>query len=121
MEDAKYLTALGLQVGLKYSDPDKSVVKFLPNATKCDTWNDVRASHLSKNHKVVFILDNIKGILILLSLGIGVATLTLFIELEVMRVMTKATLTEKRRLQNGKKSGMARRLKRSPHPPFITV
>ena len=115
------MTALGLQVGLKYSDPDKSVVKFLPNATKCDTWNGVRASHLSKNHKVVFILDNIKGILILLSLGIGVATLTLFIELEVMRVMTKATLTEKGRPRIGKKSGMTRKLKRSPNPPFITV
>ena len=115
------MTALGLQVGLKYSDPGRSVVEFLPNATKCDTWNDVRASHLSKNHQVVFILDNIKGTLILLSLGIGVATLTLFIELEVMRVMTKATMTKRGRLRDGKKTGMTRQLKRSPNPPFITV
>ena len=69
LEDAKYLTALGLQVGLKYTDPEKSVGEFLPNATKCDTWNDVKASHLSRNHKVVVSLDDVKGWLKMWYLG----------------------------------------------------
>ena len=118
------MTALGLQVGLKYTDAEKSVGKFLPNATKCDTWNDVRASHLSRNHRVVVSLDDVKGTLILLSIGLGVATITLFLELEVMRMMTKARKSKRKARQQikrreGKQSGLSSQLQYTPYPPFI--
>ena len=51
----------------------------LPNSTKCDTWNDVRASHTSTN-AVQLKLDFIYGPAILICTGLILAMVTFCIE-----------------------------------------
>ena len=76
---------------------------------------------MSRNHRVVVSLDVVKGTLILLSLHISIATLTLFLELEVRRVMTKAMTKPRRQVmgREGKQLGMSNLLHCSPYPPII--
>ena len=59
---------------------EKDILKYVPNATQCLTWDAVQESHDAKRHKIVFALDNIYGMLILLAIGLGGALLVSMIE-----------------------------------------
>ena len=52
------------------------------NASKCNTWNDVYASHLVEGENIVLNFGHIFGLVILLSIGLG-ASLVIFI-LEIL-------------------------------------
>ena len=47
----------------------------LNNRTKCNSWNDIYDSHKKKGNENVIILDDIYGMLILLSVGLSAALL----------------------------------------------
>ena len=44
---------------------------FLPNSTKCMTWQDVKASHETDNPEVVVRIEDVYGMLILLAAARG--------------------------------------------------
>lgn len=60
--------------------------KYFPNATECLTRADVQKSHFGKDEKVVFKLENIYGMIILLTLGFGGGLLTLIAEIIINKV-----------------------------------
>ena len=60
---------------------DAELKKYVPNATECLTHDDVLKTHLEKDGRVVFKLENIYGMIILLSLGLGGSVLTLISEI----------------------------------------
>ena len=63
--------------------------KHVPYATKCLTHADVQKSHIGKDNKVVFKLENIYGMIILLALGLGGGVLTLIAEIFINKVGCK--------------------------------
>ena len=77
MEDANELIDLARETGLI----EAQFRRELPNATKCLSHADVERSHFGKDEKVVFKMDNIYGMIILLSLGLCVSTLIAMVEL----------------------------------------
>ena len=54
---------------------------YLPNSTKCMTWQGVKASHETDNSEVVVQIDDIFGMLILLTSGLGISLVVLTLEL----------------------------------------
>ena len=54
---------------------------FLPNSTKCMTWQDVKASHETDNPEVVVRIEDVYGMLILLAAGLCGAFIVLTLEL----------------------------------------
>ena len=56
------------------------IEEYIPNSTKCMTWQDVKASHEKDNPQVVVRLDDIYGMAILLALGLGGALVALTVE-----------------------------------------
>ena len=77
LEDFNYLVDLKDQMGLKFSED--AIKDYVPNATKCMTWQDVKASHDYVTTPVVIVKD-FYGILILLTSGLGIAMASLIIE-----------------------------------------
>ena len=75
VDDANSLIQLAKQMGLI----DFSYYNHMPNATKCNTINDIYQSHV--DDLVILEVDDIYGMLILLSLGIGGALLLLSFEM----------------------------------------
>ena len=55
--------------------------KHLPNATKCSTWNDVKQSHTIKDQKVVVQLEDIYGMIIILTVGLSGSVVVMIVEL----------------------------------------
>ena len=78
MEDINHLIGMSYQMGLEY---DRKLEYYLPNATKCSTWHDVKMSHHVEDQKVVAQLDDIYGMVILLAMGLGGAVTLLAWEL----------------------------------------
>ena len=64
---------MGLSLRKRYDD-------FLPNVTKCTTWQDVKASHKTGDNHVVINLDQTNGILIILLTGLIGAIMVTVIE-----------------------------------------
>ena len=64
-------------MGLKFTE---NIEDYIPNAAKCMTWQDVKASHEIENPQVVVRLEDIYGMAILLAMGIGGAVMVFFIE-----------------------------------------
>ena len=58
----------------------EDIEEYIPNSTKCMTWQDVKASHEKDNPQVVVRLDDIYGMLALLGLGAGGALITFIAE-----------------------------------------
>ena len=77
---------------------------YVPNATKCMTWQQVKASH-ETNTTLVITIENITGIIILLALGLGGAMMAL-----IMECWTKAIIHTKVRESFPKPQQMVRKL-----------
>ena len=71
-------------MGLKFTDIERNLGNYLPNASRCGTWGDVKASHKNKDHYMVLNYDDIYGLLIILAVGLF-ATLIIFIAEIVMK------------------------------------
>lgn len=56
----------------------------VPNSTMCATWQDIKASHTSKDPKIVLQLEDLFGMMILLFFGTSSAVLA-FVAENVMR------------------------------------
>ena len=65
-------------MGLKMTED--GIDNYVPNSTKCMTWQDVKASHEIEDPHVVLSLDEVYGMAILLALGLGVAAMVLCLE-----------------------------------------
>ena len=73
IEDVNRLIRLSVQMGLMDVRP------FVQNSTKCDTWNEILASHKSA-HTVELKLSDIYGMISLLSLGLLVTMASFIME-----------------------------------------
>ena len=95
MEDFNFLLDLKDQMGVEFSQD--GIEKFIPNATKCMNWQDVKASHDTDktNSILVITFEDIYGITILLALGLGGAITALVTECLISR-FKKSTSTKKR-------------------------
>ena len=91
LQDSNYLIDLMNQMDLEFST--NRLLNFLPNSTKCMTWHDVKASHETDNPKVFIRMNDILGMLILLSIGLGGAFIVFTMELLMRR---------KRSIRNGR-------------------
>ena len=71
-------------IGIRYQmgfSLESELDKHLPNATKCLTWQDVKQSHTTKDHKVVVQLEDTYGMMILLTGGIIGSVMIMILEL----------------------------------------
>ena len=90
LEDFNNLVDLKDQMGLEFSED--GIEDFLPNSTKCMTWQDVKASHETDTTLVITIKD-IFGIMILLALGLGGAMLALGMEFFTTPIISRSKKT----------------------------
>ena len=77
LEDFDFLIDMKDQMGLEFSG--EGVGNYIPNATKCMRWEQVKASHAADADLVIRI-EQLFGMLLLLGLGIGAASVALIIE-----------------------------------------
>ena len=75
---------------------DKNVEKYVPNATKCSTWHDVRTSHMKKDQNIVHHLDDIYGMIILLAIGISGSVVLLAAELLLTKAKCQKSWTSRK-------------------------
>ena len=78
LEDFNYLIGMRYQMGFSL---ESELDNHLPNATKCLTWHDVKQSHMTKDQNVVVKLDDIYGMIILLTVGLGLGVMIMIMEL----------------------------------------
>ena len=64
---------------------------FLPNVTKCMAWEDVKASHVSRDNLVVIKLDEIYGMMIILMAGLGGSIIIMMVEHLFQKIRPKKT------------------------------
>ena len=81
MEDVDHLIDLAAQAGLI----DASISSALPNGTKCNTWQDVRASHMADGHKIVVRFEDVYGMMGLLGLCSVVSLVAFAVEKMIRR------------------------------------
>ena len=79
MQDINYLIDLLNQLDLEFSS--NRAHNYMPNSTKCMTWQDVKSSHETDSPQVVIRIDDIYGVVILLAMGLGGALVVLALEL----------------------------------------
>ena len=77
------------QMGLAHDErlkQGKSILlkDIIPNATKCNSIDDVYKSHARKKGTVVMKVNDIYGLLALLGLGMGLALITLIAEMVLL-------------------------------------
>ena len=65
---------------VKCFTPDGLFYQAVPNSTKCATWQDIKASHMIKNPKIVLQLEDVFGMMIRLFIGINSAVLAFIAE-----------------------------------------
>ena len=94
MEDFNFLLDLKDQMGVEFSQD--GIEKFIPNATKCMNWQDVKASHDTDktNSILVITFEDIYGITILLALILGGAMAAFVMECLISKIK-KTTSTKK--------------------------
>ena len=85
LDDANELIEIARESGMI----DEEFKKRIPYTAKCLTHADVQKSHIGKDNKVVFKLENIYGMIILLALGLGGGVLTLIAEIFINKVGCK--------------------------------
>ena len=54
--------------------------KAVSNATKCETWEDIQASHSASGRSVVVMLDDTYGIWSLLAIGLTASVVIVLVE-----------------------------------------
>ena len=81
MEDVDHLIDLAAQAGFI----DASISSALPNGTKCNTWQDVRASHMSDGLKIVVTFEDVYGMMGLL----GFCSVTSLVAFAVERMIRR--------------------------------
>ena len=54
--------------------------KAVSNATKCETWEDIQASHSASGRDVVVMLDDTYGIWSLLAIGLSASVVIVLVE-----------------------------------------
>ena len=81
------------QLDLEFSS--NRVQGFIPNSTKCLTWQDVKASHETDSPEIVIRIDDIYGMVILLAMGLGGSLVVLILEL-LMKAQKERTLKNNR-------------------------
>ena len=75
---------MGRSLGTMYDN-------FLPNVTKCMTWEDVKASHAAGDNLVVIKLDEIYGMITILMVGLGGSVIIMMVEHLVQKIRPKKT------------------------------
>ena len=68
VEDFNHLIRDAHERGIELTK--KTLLRYIPNATKCDTWSDVKASHMEEQHSLVVNLDEITGMMVILTIGL---------------------------------------------------
>ena len=84
MEDVNKLIHLAHQSGIL-----DRVNQIMPNASKCLTRSAVEENNFSQNHKRVLEMNDIYGMLTILSIGLGVALLVFTIECITYKTYSK--------------------------------
>ena len=56
---------------------------YVPNYTKCETWNKVKDSHLKKDRTELMTYKDILGMLLLWTIGLGGSVLILMLEVSL--------------------------------------
>ena len=65
------------------------IEQSLNNRTRCNTWNDIYESHSVKENNAKLKFEDIKGTLILLSIGLGTAIILFLLENVNYRLMKR--------------------------------
>ena len=91
LDDFNYFIDMRIQMGFSF---EKNIELYIPNATKCWTWNDVKKSHHDDNVPVIK-LEDIIGLIILLAVGFGGAMTILTIESCTRIVLRKQSISNK--------------------------
>ena len=52
----------------------------VPNSTKCATWQDIKASHMIKDPKIILQIEDLFGMMILLFIGLSSSILAFIAE-----------------------------------------
>ena len=60
-------------------------LKAVSNATKCETWEDIQASHSASGRSVVVMLDDTYGIWSLLAIGLTASVVIVLVEALLQR------------------------------------
>ena len=92
MDDFNYFIDMRIQMGFSF---EKNIELYIPNATKCWTWNDVKKSHHDDDNVPVIKLEDIIGLIILLAVGFGGAMTILTIEFCTRIVLRKQSISNK--------------------------
>ena len=67
MGDFNYFIDMRIQMGFSF---EKNIELYIPNATKCWTWQDVLKSHVNNDDMMVIEPDHVFGLIILLLVGL---------------------------------------------------
>ena len=67
MDDFNYFIDMRIQMGFSF---EKNIELYIPNATKCWTWQDVKKSHVINDDMMVIEPDHVFGLMILLLVGL---------------------------------------------------
>ena len=65
------------------------IEQSLNNRTRCNTWNDIYESHAVRENNAKLKFEDIKGTLILLSIGLGTAIILFLLENVNYRLMKR--------------------------------
>ena len=83
LNDVNYLLNLASQMGLI----EGLYEKVRQNATKCNAWNDILATHKRTEGSLIIVMNDIKGILALLTIGLCISIIAFIVE--VLRPKSK--------------------------------
>ena len=71
MEDTNHILELALQMGLIKRLYDTAISNVAgSNFTRCRTWHDIEASHGANNPNTILEIEEIRGMLLMLSIGL---------------------------------------------------
>ena len=76
LEDVNNLVNMASQMGLM----DSILKNALPNATKCSTLQDIQASHVVRDRRVVIEFEDIYGVILIPAFGLGLALMAIILE-----------------------------------------
>ena len=76
LDDVNNLVNMASQMGLM----DSILKNALPNATKCSTLQDIQASHMETDRRVVIEFEDIYGVILIPAFGLGLALMAIIAE-----------------------------------------
>ena len=83
LNDVNYLLNIASQMGLI----EGLYEEVRQNATKCNAWNDILATHKRTEESLIIVMNDIKGMLALLTIGLGISIIAFIVE--VLRPKSK--------------------------------